>query len=160
VRFAVMLHDVGKGTTPAEMLPSHRGHEERGVGLIRELSRRVRVPKDYLELAVLVARHHGHCHRAMVASPERIFELLSALDAFRRPARFEEFLLACEADFRGRTGFESLPYPHGDRLRRAHAAAARIKPDTASGLPGVEVGERLRDERLMAVRAALDEVSR
>jgi tRNA nucleotidyltransferase (CCA-adding enzyme) len=85
---------------------------------------------------------------------------VQSVDAFRRPDRFEEFLLACEADFRGRTGFETLPYPQGDLLRRALAAAARIKPDTASGLPGVEVGERLRDERLEAVRAALDEVSR
>jgi tRNA nucleotidyltransferase (CCA-adding enzyme) len=160
VRFAVMLHDVGKGTTPAEMLPSHRGHEERGVSLIRELCRRVRVPKDYRELAVLVARHHGHCHRAHTRPAEDVFELLQSVDAFRRPDRFEEFLLACEADFRGRTGFETLPYPQGDLLRRALAAAARIKPDTASGLPGVEVGERLRDERLEAVRAALDEVSR
>jgi tRNA nucleotidyltransferase (CCA-adding enzyme) len=155
VRFAVMLHDVGKGTTPASILPSHRGHEERGVELIRALARRIRVPKDYRDLALLVARHHGHCHRAMVLDPEQVFELLNALDAFRRPERFAEFLLACEADLRGRTGFEKRPYPQAERLRAAHAAAAAVRPRTGGGLPGVEIGERLRAERLAAVAAAL-----
>lgn len=157
VRFAVMLHDVGKGTTPASVLPAHTGHEERGVALIRELCRRIRAPKDYRELAVLVARHHGQCHRALELDADRVFELLTALDAFRRPERFEEFLLACEADFRGRTGFEERPYPQADRLRRAHAAAAEVRPRTEAGLPGVEVGERLRAERQAAVRQALSE---
>ena len=156
VRFAVMLHDLGKGTTPREILPSHRGHEKRGVGLINELCRRIRAPKDYRELAVLVSRHHGRCHRAHTLTAEAVFELLRATDAFRRPDRFEEFLLACEADFRGRTGFEALPYPQADLLRRALAAAAPVRPAADAGLPGVEVGERLQAERLAAVRAALE----
>jgi tRNA nucleotidyltransferase (CCA-adding enzyme) len=156
VRFAAMVHDLGKGTTPKEILPSHRGHGERGVGLINDLCRRLRAPREYRELAVLVSKYHGACHRAETLGAEELLALLRALDAFRRPDRFESFLLASEADFRGRTGFEERPYPQVDLLRRVQRAAAAVQPDTDAGLPGIAVGEKLNAERLAAVAGALE----
>ena len=155
VRFAAMVHDLGKGTTPKEILPSHRGHGERGAQLINGLCRRLRAPREYRELAVLVSKYHGACHRAETLTAEELLALLRALDAFRRPERFESFLLACEADFRGRTGFGELPYPQVGLLRRVHGAAAAVQPDTDAGLPGIAVGEKLNAERLAAVTDAL-----
>jgi tRNA nucleotidyltransferase (CCA-adding enzyme) len=155
VRFAALTHDLGKGTTPRSEWPKHVGHEARSVELIEALAARLRIPNDFRELAVLVARHHGVCHRALELRPGTVLELLEAGDALRRPERFEEFLLACEADARGRTGFEERPYAAGAFLRAAWRAieAARVPDAELAALRGAEIGERLRAARLAALTA-------
>jgi tRNA nucleotidyltransferase (CCA-adding enzyme) len=155
VRFAALTHDLGKGTTPASEWPKHVGHEARSAELIEALAARLRVPNDFRELAVLVARHHGVCHRALELRPGTVLELLEASDALRRPERFEEFLLACEADMRGRTGFEDRPYAEGEFLRAARRAVEGVRVPAAelAGLGGAEIGERLRAARLAALTA-------
>ncbi|MFL6652907.1 MAG: multifunctional CCA addition/repair protein [Sulfurifustaceae bacterium] len=161
VRFAALVHDLGKGATPPAEWPRHIGHEARSVKLIEQLCARFRVPNDYRELAVLVARHHGLCHRLFELRPATVLDLLEALDAFRRPERVDEYATACEADARGRAGLEANPYPQRARLLGALAAARAI--DTAGiaaqaarqGLAGEAVGARIREERLRAIKAAL-----
>jgi tRNA nucleotidyltransferase (CCA-adding enzyme) len=155
VRFAALVHDLGKGTTPPSQWPKHLGHEERGAQLIAALAERLRVPNDFRELAVLVARHHGLCHRALELRASTVLELLEHCDAFRRPERYGEFLLACEADMRGRAGFAERPYPQGDYLRAALAAAqsAALGAEERAGLDGAAIGARLRQKRLDALLA-------
>lgn len=153
VRFAALTHDLGKGTTPKDLWPKHTGHEERGAVLIEALCRRLRIPNDYRDLAVLTARHHGRCHRALELRPGTVLRLLEGLDAFRRPARFDRLLLACEADYRGRTGFEDREYPQGGYLRRARQAAADVAAAelARSGLQGKALGAALRRRRIAAI---------
>ncbi|MDP1708536.1 MAG: multifunctional CCA addition/repair protein [Gammaproteobacteria bacterium] len=155
VRFAVLMHDLGKGTTPQEQWPRHIGHEARSVELAQDICTRFRVPNDYRDLAVLVARYHGDCHRAAELRPDTLLEKLEALDATRRPERFEQFLLACEADARGRTGYEDAPYPQADVFRQARDAYASIDPQplAASGLKGEAIARQLRQLRIEAIRA-------
>ncbi len=126
VRFAALVHDLGKGSTPAYRLPSHPGHETRGCKLIRSLSERLPVPKACRDLALLVSEFHTHCHRALELRPKTILKVLEKTDAFRRPERFEQFLLTCEADARGRKGLEQRRYPQADYLRGALAAASAV----------------------------------
>jgi tRNA nucleotidyltransferase (CCA-adding enzyme) len=126
VRFAALTHDLGKGTTPKDKLPSHRGHEIRGCKLIREMAERLPVPKAARDLARIVAEFHTHCHRALELRDKTIVKLLEKTDAFRRPERFEQFLLTCESDARGRKGLENREYPQADFLRGAFAAASQI----------------------------------
>ncbi|MGH8292158.1 MAG: multifunctional CCA addition/repair protein [Gammaproteobacteria bacterium] len=152
-RFAALVHDLGKGTTPANKLPHHYGHEERGAELVDVLCERLRVPREFRELALLAARFHGKVHRAAELRPETVLRLLQDCDAFRRPQRFEQLLLACEADARGRTGLEARPYPQAELLRRARAAAAAVS--IPGGASGAEIGKRLNQARLLAVREAL-----
>lgn len=155
VRFAALLHDLGKGTTPPQEWPKHIGHAERSVELARSLCKRLRVPNDYRDLALQVARFHGHTHRVAELRDATLLDMLEALDVFRRPQRIEQFVLACEADFRGRTGYEDRPYLQADAFRRACAAARAV--DTAgiaAGRSGPEVGEAIRAARLAAIRAA------
>jgi tRNA nucleotidyltransferase (CCA-adding enzyme) len=153
VRFAALVHDLGKATTPREEWPSHRGHEERSVALIESLSARLRLPADYRELAIIVARYHGNVHRAFELKPKTIVEFLERADAFRRPERFAQALLACEADSRGRTGLEQVPYPQRDYLGAAGAAAAAIKPspEDIANHPGAKIAELLHQRRVRAV---------
>jgi len=154
VRFAALTHDLGKGTTPAEEWPKHYGHEARSVELARELCRRLKVPNDYRDLAQQVARYHGHCHKFAELRDTTVLETLEAIDAFRRPERVAQFVLACEADYRGRTGYEERPYPQGGMLRAAFSAARGI--DTAgiaAGKSGPEIGEAIRRARLAAIHA-------
>jgi tRNA nucleotidyltransferase (CCA-adding enzyme) len=156
VRFAALLHDLGKGTTPASEWPKHVGHEERGMTLVRDICRRLRVPNDFRDLALLVTRYHTHCHRAAELRDATLLETLEALDAFRRPERVEDFVCACEADFRGRTGYEDRPYPQADIFRRASSAARAV--DTAAiaaGRNGPQIGEAIRAARIEAIRAAV-----
>ncbi|MEJ2686862.1 MAG: multifunctional CCA addition/repair protein [Gammaproteobacteria bacterium] len=157
VRFAALVHDLGKGTTPADILPRHIGHEERSVELVRDLCKRLRIPNEYRDLALIVARYHGRCHRVAELRPATVLETLERLDAFRRPERFEQFLTACEADARGRAGLEERPYPQGGCLRAARAAAAAVNPADvmAEGLSGAAIGKALQDRRLQAVKAEL-----
>ena len=126
VRFAALTHDLGKGTTPREEWPHHGGHESRSVELVLDVSKRIKVPNDCRELAVLVARWHGEVHNATEAKPDTLVTLLTNIDAFRQPERFELFLQACEADYRGRPGYEDKPMASAERLRAAHAAAAGV----------------------------------
>jgi tRNA nucleotidyltransferase (CCA-adding enzyme) len=155
VRFAALTHDLGKGTTPPAEWPRHIAHEHRGARLVEDLCERWRVPGDHRELAVLTARLHGDCHRALELRPGTTLRLLDSLDAFRRPERFERFLLACEADFRGRPGYEALDYPQADWLRRAREAAAAVKGSdlAGEGLEGKALGEELARRRTAAIAA-------
>ena len=152
VRFAALVHDLGKGTTRKYSLPSHPGHERRGVKLIRRLAERLPVPNACRDLGILVSEYHTHCHRAFELRAATILKLLEATDAFRRPRRFEQFLLACEADARGRAGLEDRDYAQVDLLRGALAAAVAV--DTASIAQqheGKAIGTAIRRERLAAV---------
>jgi len=155
VRFAALVHDLGKGTTPPAEWPKHHGHEERSVALIEALAARLRVPANYRDLAVVVARYHGIVHRALELRPGTILELLEGSDAFRRPARFAQALLACEADARGRTGFESRAYPQRALLSSARAAAAAVKPlpEDIASKDGAQIAAGLRRLRLAAIAA-------
>ncbi len=154
VRFAALAHDLGKGETPRSEWPRHYGHEESGATLIEMLCARLRAPNAYRDLAVLASRYHDRAHRAAELRPGTVLETLEALDAFRRPERFEQFLLACEADARGRRGYEERPYPQADRLRRALHAAAAVdpKPLVERGLEGEAVGRELRRLRIEAIK--------
>lgn len=155
VRYAALTHDLGKGTTPKDVLPHHYGHEERSVKLVEALCDRLKTPKEFKELAVIVAKQHGLVHKAEEIRSDTLLKLLESVDAFRRPERFELFLLACEADHRGRTGLEDTPFPQADYIRRAFAAARAVTTeslDTAK-LKGAEIGEALKKKRLDAVRA-------
>ena len=154
VLFAVLTHDLGKGTTPAEQWPKHTGHEERGVELIEALCQRYRVPSQYRDLAILVGRYHTHCHCIAELSPETVLKTLQNLDAFRRPQRFEQFLLACEADSRGREGFADQPYPQADSFRRALKLASQvdIAAILAAGFKGAQIGQELQRRRILALK--------
>jgi tRNA nucleotidyltransferase (CCA-adding enzyme) len=158
VRFAALVHDLGKGTTPRAEWPSHRGHEQRSVELIETLCERLRVPGEYRDLAVIVARYHGNAHRAFELKPKTILEMLEKADAFRRPERFAQALLACEADSRGRLGLEDAPYPQRPYLHAAQAAAAAVKPGSAelARLGGPEIAEWLHAARLRAITVVRD----
>ena len=155
VRFAVLMHDLGKATTPAETLPSHHGHEDAGVALVEQLCARLRVPNHLRELAVITARFHTHVHRAMEMRSDTVVKTLEACDALRRPDRFADFLLACEADARGRTGLEAREYPQRAFLARARdaAAAAALTAAEREGLSGEQIGQELRRRRVAAVEA-------
>lgn len=126
VRFAALMHDLGKGNTPSYRLPSHPGHEGRGCKLIREIAERLPVPNACRDLALLAAEFHTHCHRALELRAKTLLKVLERTDAFRRPQRFEQFLTTCEADARGRGGLEDRLYPQADYLRGALAAAAAV----------------------------------
>ncbi|MCG8325610.1 MAG: HD domain-containing protein, partial [Thiotrichales bacterium] len=159
VRFATLVHDLGKGETPEHLWPGHRGHEERGVRLVEALANRYAIPKAYRDLAVMVCRHHLDCHRVMEMKPETIVKKLEQLDVFRRPGRFAQFLLACEADACGRTGFEDREYPQAELLRRAQQVAADLDTSTlaAQGLKGEAMAREIRNHRIQSVTEALKE---
>jgi tRNA nucleotidyltransferase (CCA-adding enzyme) len=130
VRWACLVHDLGKGTTPRDQWPRHLGHEVRSARLARAVAERLRVPTECRELADAVAREHGHVHRSGELGPAATLRLLVRCDALRRPDRFEQLLLACECDARGRTGLQDRPYPQRERLARALACALAV--DTAA----------------------------
>jgi len=155
VRFAVLTHDLGKAQTPKSAWPSHHGHEEFGVPLIEDLCDRLKVPNTHRELAILTARYHTLVHRALELRPETVLTLLENCDALRRPERFAELLLACEADARGRTGREDAPYPQVGYLRRMLTAAAGVTLTESErrDLEGVEIGAEIRRRRLAAIAA-------
>jgi tRNA nucleotidyltransferase (CCA-adding enzyme) len=133
VRFACLTHDLGKGTTPAEVLPRHIGHEQRSAKLLKTVCNRLRVPTDCRELADVVAREHGNIHRSASSAPPPLVRLLERCDAFRKPQRFAEVLLACECDARGRLGLEDKPYPQRERLLAALARRGRwTRPTVAA----------------------------
>jgi len=154
VRFAALVHDLGKADTPRSKWPRHAGHEVQSVRRVQELCARLRIPNDHRDLAVLAARHHGVVHRALELRPATVLELLTHTDAMRRPDRFEQFLLACEADARGRKGLEQRPYPQGDWLREALRAVRAVSPAAEElDAAGSEIAEGLRRRRLDAITA-------
>ncbi|MCS3903349.1 tRNA nucleotidyltransferase (CCA-adding enzyme) [Methylohalomonas lacus] len=157
VRFAALVHDLGKGTTPADQWPRHIAHEQRGVKIIEKLCARLKAPNDFRDLAVMAAREHGRVHRAGEMRADTILNLFEACDAFRRPQRFEQLLIVCEADSRGRTGLEDRDYPQADRLRQALQAANSVDAGTLAteNLSGKEIGERIRQARSTAIATAV-----
>ena len=161
VAFAALTHDLGKGTTPREILPRHKGHEERSVDLIEGLCERLRVPRRYRELARVAARYHGLAHKAGELRPGTLLELFQGADAFRRPGRFEQVLIAFEADYRGRAGYQERDYPQADYLRRLLAAvrAVDVGVIAAASRTKDKIPELIRNARLRALRAAIRERS-
>ncbi len=156
VRWAALLHDLGKASTPADVLPHHYGHEARSVPLVETVCARLKVPTDCRELAVLAAREHGTVHQALVMRADTLTRLLERVDALRRPARFEALLEACICDAQGRTGFEDKPYPQAERLRRAYAAFAAVNAGAVvAGLADKrKLPEAIHAARCAAVAAA------
>ena len=126
IRFSALMHDLGKGTTPAEILPQHIGHEERSFNLVREVCKRIKVPNDCKELAQIVAKFHGKLYQSLQMKPSTLLSFLIELDAIRQPARFKDFLKACEADSRGRTGLENCATPAADLMVKVLEAASSI----------------------------------
>ena len=161
VRFACLVHDLGKGTTPAELLPRHHGHEQRSAELLANVCERLRVPTDCRELADVVAREHGNIHRSGTLDAAAVLRLLERCDAIRKPQRFEQALLACECDARGRQGLEDQAYAPKPRLLAALAAARTVATNSIAasaqqaGASGPKVGEMIRGARLQAVAAQL-----
>ncbi len=157
VRFAALMHDLGKGTTPADILPRHIGHEERSVKLLKDLCKRLRVPNDCKELGHIVAKFHGKLHQAPQMKPTTLLEFLVELDAIRQPARFKDFLKACEADSRGRTGFETCTTPAADLMLKVLEAAASV--DAGAIASAYSEPDRIKaavfEARLKAVKQVL-----
>src|SRR5882757_1260827 len=162
VRFAALVHDLGKATTPRAEWPSHRGHEARSVALIEALAARLRLPGDYRELALIVARYHGIVHRAFELRVNTLLEFMERADAFRRSERFAQALLACEADARGRTGLEANPYPQRDYVLAARDAAAAIKPsaDDVAAHSGAKIAQAIHEGRIRAITALREKLGR
>lgn len=155
VRFATLLHDLGKATTLPEEWPRHIAHEDRSLPLVKKLCARLAAPKEFKELALLVAQWHTHCHRALELKPATLLKVIHSTDALRRPERFEQFLMCCEADARGRTGFELRAYPQADYFRQCLFAAKRVNIAAvqALGLTGQAFGEALDKQRLEQLAA-------
>jgi tRNA nucleotidyltransferase (CCA-adding enzyme) len=154
-RFAVLTHDLGKGITPADVLPSHHGHEDAGVPLVENLCARLRVPHHIRELAVITSRYHSHVHRALELRAATVVKTLEACDALRRPERFADLLLACEADARGRLNLEDRAYPQREFFTRARdtAAGVSLTAEDRAGKTGEQIGELLRKRRIAAIEA-------
>ena len=161
VRFACLMHDLGKGTTPADVLPRHIGHEQRSVKLLKAVCERWRVPVDLRELAEVVAREHGNIHRSQDLDAAAIVRLLERCDAFRKPQRFDQVLEACECDARGRLGFDEAPYPQRQRLNAALAVAQSVDTATVAGrareagATGPKIGEAVGKARVRTLAEAL-----
>ena len=157
VRWACLMHDLGKATTPREQWPRHLGHEQRSARLAQRVAERLKVPRECLELAEVVAREHGHVHSSAGLGPEATLRLLERCDALRRPERFIQALQACECDARGRTGLEDRPYPQATRLQLALRAAqgvntAQVAAQAATeGRSGPDIGQAVRRARVRAM---------
>ena len=154
VRFAALVHDIGKATTDRKMLPAHHGHEKRSMILLKKMAQRMPIPNAFRDLGLLVAEFHGHCHRAFELKAATILRILQKNDAFRRPQRFEKFITACEADARGRKGFEGQEYPQADYLRGAlrHVAGISARDFSQDALSGAEIGEAIDKARVAALQ--------
>ena len=158
IGFCAMTHDLGKALTPADQLPKHIMHEERGVSPLRDLAQRMRVPSEHAELGVLCCRLHLLSHRAFELRPETLLGVIEKLDALRKPQRLEQFITVCEADKRGRLGLTETDYPQAQLLRAAYQAAIDIKAATfvADGLQGPAIAEAMRKARVRAVAMVKD----
>ena len=154
VRWACLLHDLGKGTTDPQAWPQHIAHEKHGLPLIKNVNKRFKAPNECAELALLVGEYHTHAHRALELRPESLLKLLMKFDIMRRPQRFDDFISASEMDSRGRLGLEERLYPQAEYLRQAAATmrAVSVKPLLEQGLQGTELGQALNVERLNALQ--------
>lgn len=154
VRFAALVHDLGKGITPEAEWPQHIAHEARGVPLVQNLCKRLRVPRDYRDLALLVTEYHLHFHRAMELKASTLVDLFASLDIYRKPERFEQWLLACEADSRGRPGYEERILVQPDFLRAMAQSCRSVEARTYAeqGLRGAAIGEAVRMERIKRIK--------
>jgi tRNA nucleotidyltransferase (CCA-adding enzyme) len=161
VRFAALTHDLGKGTTPPDVLPRHIGHEERSVRLLKGVCQRLRVPTECAELAQVVAREHGNIHRSATLNADALVRLLERCDAIRKPERFADILLACECDARGRLGLQDTPYPQAARLAQALQRALSVATNViavhaiSTGATGPKIGEMVQKARVAAVAQGL-----
>jgi len=157
VGWCALAHDLGKALTPADVLPRHIMHEQRGIEPVRAMSARLKVPVEYAFMAEMVCRHHLNAHMALELKPTTILRLLEALGALRRPQRLEAFLLACEADKRGRLGSEDAAYPQADYLRACRDAAAAVtsQPFVEKGLHGPAIGEAMKKAQAQAIAAVV-----
>ena len=155
IGYSALVHDLGKALTPKDMLPKHIGHEHRGLAPVEAVSTRYKVPAEYAALAQLVCKLHLLAHTALELKPATVLGLFEQLDAFRRPERIESFLIACEADKRGRLGQSESAYPQADYLRRAFVAASAIsaREFVERGLHGPAIGEAMRKARIDAIAA-------
>lgn len=157
-RFACLTHDLGKGTTPADILPKHIGHEARSVTLIHHVCERLRVPTECKELALVVAAEHGNIHRSMEFDAAALTRLIERCDAIRKPERFTEILQSCEADARGRLGLQDKPYPQAQRLQTAAQAARGVDAGAVAALytgKPQQIKNAVHQARIEAIHAAL-----
>jgi len=154
VRFAALVHDLGKGLTKAENWPSHYGHEAKGLVALKALAKRLRIPNEYIDLAEKVMEYHTHCHRAFELKASTLLKVLEALGVFRQPEKLTTFLLACEADSRGRQGFEDSAYPQAKWIKAAYLVANDVdsKEFIEQGLVGKEIGNAIHKRRLEAIQ--------
>lgn len=161
VRWAVLLHDLGKGLTPVEILPSHHGHEQAGVKLVEAVCDRLKVPSACRDLAVMVCREHTNIHRALELNASSLVSLFKRTDAFRRPDRFEDLLRACEWDAKGRLGFENRDYPQHGHLRAALNAAKSINAGeiASKNTDKAFLAEQIHGARTRAIKAVLKKVA-
>lgn len=153
VRFAALVHDLGKGLTPKEIWPHHYHHEARGLPILEQMCARLRIPNAFRSLAMQVMRFHTHCHKALELRASTLTDTLSALGAFKAHHHLNEFLMACEADARGRSGLENRPYPQADFLRGAARAGASVEVNDIvnKDLSGPQIGEAIRRLRIKAI---------
>ncbi len=158
VRFAALMHDLGKGTTPKDLLPRHIGHEQRSVDLLQVLCKRLRVPNDCKELAHIVAKFHGKVHQVEEMRPETLLQFLVETDAIRQPQRFGDFLLACECDIRGRTGYETQTFEKADLLLSLLKAASEVDAGAVAKMQDTpdKIKQAVYEARLNALEQALN----
>ncbi len=154
VRFAALTHDLGKGTTPADVLPSHHGHEDRGYDLVIKLCKHYRIPKRFTDLAKLTAKYHTHIHMAFDIKAKTVLKVLTACDIYRKPERFSQMLLACKADSRGRTGFEENAYEQVEFYEQAAdiCRSVEVKDIIAEGITGEQIKQELHKRRLAVLK--------
>ncbi len=154
IRFASQMHDLGKALTPKEILPSHKMHEQRGLDVIKQLCKRVKVPNEYRDLALIVCEHHTNIHHANELKATTFIKLFDKMDAWRKPERVEQLVLCCTADFKGRTGFEHKIYSQADTVRSAFKAAlsVEVKQIVASGFTGADIRVELTKQRVEAIK--------
>ena len=160
VRFAVLTHDLGKANTPQDILPSHHGHERRGIKLTQAFCKKWRVPKNSTDLAVMTCEYHTHIHRMYELKPSTILKLFSQTDIYRRPERFIKMTKACVADARGRTGFENDPYPQADYACRLAKQINDLDISSVikSGVQGCELGQAIHQYRLEHLKTLIEKL--
>ena len=153
VRYAALVHDLGKGLTPPEKWPSHHGHEKLGIDAIKTLSARLKVPNECRDLAILMSEYHSHIHRAFDLKASTILSVLNKVDVWRKPDRFKDFLIACTADARGRTHFENAKYAQADYIWQAYGAASAvdIQQIIGKGYAGAQIKQQLDQQRTAAI---------
>lgn len=162
VRFAALVHDLGKGTTRTEILPSHLGHEKRSADLTKVLCKRIKVPNEHRDLGVMVSLYHTHCHKVKELKPSTVLKTLEKMDAFRKPDRFDQFLLACTADALGRKGMEKNPYPQAAYFKLLFKVAAEVDVNEIinAGFEDKKIGEELRRQRITCIKDKVSELNK